>query len=252
MVLEKKKGEIMKLPDKKSAINRKFKDQKFGMIGMSGIGKSEFWAQDDNALFIEAEPGLHFLEVYKVPMRSFQDLQEIYSALITAVKNNNFPYSIIVFDTIDRVITCVNEEIIGRAKSFYKNVEINTIGDIPNGAGWFKSRELMMNILNKFDQLPCAIAYVGHLSTKRVKDIAGEYDRNTISVGGQLGEELLAWTDHTLYVEALIKGDRLYRTVWTKPTQSKEAKSRGGVIPDGWTWDGDMKKNYKYFREFFE
>lgn len=240
------------LPTSKSTIDKRFINQKFGMIGPSGIGKSEFWAQDENALFIEAEPGLNFLSVFKLPMRDYNDLREIYGALLEAVAKKQFNYSVIVLDTIDRVISCLNEEVVDKARGFYKNIEINTIGDIPNGMGWFKAKELMLTTLKSFEQFPCAIAYIGHLSTKRVKDNTAEYDKNTISIGGQMGEELLAWTDHTLHVDAVMRGDKLVRTIWTKPRQSKEAKSRGGVVPDGTLWGSDMKKNYNEFRALFE
>ena len=242
------------LPEARSSIDKRFISQKFAMIGAAGIGKSEFFAQDENALFIEAEAGLNFLSVYKLPMRDYSDLREIYSALLEAVKAKKFNYSIIVFDTIDRVINCLNDEVVARAKEFYKKQanEINTIGDIPNGAGWFKAKELMLKTLKSFEQFPCALAYIGHLSTKRIKDATLEYDKNTISIGGQMGEELLAWTDHTLYVDATMRGDKIIRTVYTKPRQSIEAKSRGGVVPDCWQWTNDMRENYLKFRSLFD
>jgi len=242
----------MELPKVKSKVDKRYCAQKFGMIGASGIGKSSFWAQDLKAFFIECEPGLNFLEVYKLPMRDWADLRDIYGALSEAVKAGTFDYDVIVIDTIDRFISCVNEEIVERAKSFYKNIDINTVGDIPNGAGWFKSKELMLVTLKKFEEFPCAVAYIGHLSTKRLKMGSVEYDKHTISIGGQMGEELLGWTDHTLHVEAVKRGDRLYRTIWTKPTQSREAKSRGGIVADGTKWGDDMRVNYGEFRGLFE
>ncbi len=241
------------LPTEKSKINLNWKDCKFGMLGASGIGKSEFWAQDDKALFIEAEAGLNFLEVYKVAVRSWDEIRGIYGALKAIVDSGQaFPYSTIVLDTIDRVKDYAEEEIIGRAKAFYKKMEINTIADIPNGAGWFRSKELINALLNKLAELPCAVAYISHLSTKRVKEIGNEYDKQTISIGGQMGEGLLAWTDHTLHVEAVLRGDRLIRTVWSIPTQSREAKSRGGIVPNGWRWTDDMKENFSKLRGLFK
>ena len=71
-------------------------------------------------------------------------------------------------------------------------------------------------------------------------------------MGGKLGTDLLGWTDHTLHVQAVQLGDKLKRTVFTKPTQSKEAKSRGGIIPDGWQWTDSDNENYNYFRGLFE
>ena len=246
-------AEKLVLPIKKSEKDMSYAKQKFGMIGAAGIGKSEFWAQDKDAFFIEAEQGLNFLEVFKMPARNFEDLRNIFALLKEAELSGKFPYSIVVIDTIDRIVDYAEEEIVTRAKSFYTKManEINTVGDIPNGAGWYKCKDLVMNFLNKLAELPCAIAYVGHLNQKTFKDGVREVNKNTISIGGKLGLELLAWTDHTLHVEAHMMGDKLRRKVWTKPTQSKEAKSRGGVLPDGWEWKDDMKENYKYLRSIF-
>jgi len=239
------------LPVEKSKLNRNFKSQKFAMLGTSGIGKSTFWAQDENALFLETEAGLNHLEVYKVPIRSWNDLREAYGLLYKSFQDNKLQYSVIVIDTIDRLIDYAQEEVIERAKEFYKKIEINTVGDIPNGMGWFKTKEIVNTFLTKLELLPSAVAYVSHLSIKRITDGSLSFDKSTISVGGQLGEDLLAWSDHTLHIETHLMGDKLIRKVWTKPTQSREAKSRGSVIPDGWKWTDDMKENYKYFRGLF-
>lgn len=243
----------IQLPTQKSAIDLDFKKQKFGMIGASGIGKSNFWAQDEKSFFIDTEGGLNFETVHKLPARCWDDLREIYALLKSAEQKGDFPYSVVVLDTLDKVVDYAEEEIIQRAREFYTKIadQINTIGDVPNGAGWARTRGLVSNFLDKLSQLPCAIAYIGHLQTKRIEEGVRKYDKHTISLWKGVGEDLLAWPDHLLHVEATLIGDKLKRTVWTKPTQSKECKSRGGVVPDGWTWGNSMKENYDYFRKLF-
>lgn len=230
-----------------------FSAQKFGIIGQSGIGKSEFFAQEDKALFIETEAGLNFLEVFKVPVKSWADLRDVYSSLKDAQQKGNFPYTIIVIDTIDRLVDLAEEEIISKGKDFYKNIanEINSIGDIPNGGGWNKTRELVMNFFNKLESFNCAIAFIGHLSTKRIEEGVRKYDRNTISLWKGIGEDMLAWADAILHIETQMIGNRIVRTVYTCPTQSREAKSRGAVVPDGIKWTDDAKENWTEFRKLF-
>ena len=239
------------LPQQKSKRNLAFSAQKFGIIGASGIGKSNFFAQDPKAFFIEAEAGLNFEEVFKLPARSWEDLRSIYASLKEAEAKGNFPYSIIVLDTIDRIVDLAENEIIAKAQEFYKRVTINTIGDIPEGGGWRKTRDLVMNFMNKLEELPCATAYIGHLATKRIEEGMKKYDKHTISLWKGVGSDILAWADHTLHVTATMMGDRLVRAVLTKPTQSIEAKSRGGIVPDGFKWVDDMKINYQEFRKLF-
>jgi len=241
------------LPTQKSKPNLDFINQKFLTIGASGIGKSNFWAQEDKALFIETEAGLNFESVMKLPARSWNDIRDIYASLRQAEKDNKFPYSMIVIDTGDRLLDLAEEEIVNRAREFYKSIadQINTIGDIPNGGGWSKTRELMMNFINKMEQLPCALSIISHLSTKRVEEGVRKYDKHTISLWAGMGNDMLAWADHILHVESQIVGDKMQRTVYTIPTQTREAKSRGGVIPNQWKWEADAKVNYAMLRKMF-
>lgn len=241
----------MKLPTEKSGIDKRYSSQTFGMIGAPGIGKSSFWGQDDKALFLDCEGGLNFIEAMKIPIRSWDNLRDTYAELHAA--RDKFPYSVIIIDPIDRVISYAENDIIDRAKVFYKKSEINTIGDIPEGRGWDLRRTALNKFLQQLETLPCAVAYISHLNSQKIKSATGQdYDKLTISVGGKLGTDLLGWTDHTLHVQAVQLGDKLRRTVFTKPTQSKEAKSRGGIIPDGWLWTDNDKENYNYFRGLFE
>jgi len=243
---------MITLPTKKTEVDLSFKHQRFGMLGLAGIGKSEFWAQDENALFLNTEGGLNALKVFNIPVRCWNDLREAYAALKVAADAGTFPYSIVVIDTVDRLVDFAQEEVVSRAKDFYKKIEINTIGDIPNGAGWYKQKEMVMGFFNKLELLPCAIAYIAHCNIKRIKDITTEYDKMTISIGGSLGDDLLAFTDHTLHLESHRIGDRLQRVIYTMPTQSREAKSRGSMVPNGMKWGDNMAENYKAFRALFK
>lgn len=244
----------MKLPTEKSIIDLTFIHQKIGIIGAPGIGKSAFLAQEPKALFIEAEAGLNFLEVFKVSVRCWEDLREVYSELKVLEQTNKFPYTLGVIDTVDRIVDFAEEEIVKKAKEFYKTManEINTVGDIPNGAGWSKQKDLVMGFLNKLEELPWALAYIGHLQTKEIKEGVSKYNKDTINIGGKLGLELLAWPDHLLHIKSQLVGEKLKRRIRTKPSQSIEAKSRGGIVPDNWEWSEDMKGNYEYFRKLFK
>lgn len=227
------------------------------MIGQGGIGKSEFWAQGEKTLFIECEPGLNFLEVMKVPVRAWGDFIGLGVALHEAAAKNEFPYDTIVIDTVDKWIDRANEEVIDRAKiKFAKAVEqgleINSIGDIPNGAGWAWATDLIDTYLDKLNKFPCAVVLVGHVDNKKVKGPNSDYDRASITIGGKMGTGLLHWSDHTMHIQTIPSGNSMRRYVRTKPTQSIEAKSRGGAIPDLWEWEENMKTNYSKLRKLFQ
>lgn len=225
------------------------------MLGDGKIGKSDFWSRGEKTLFLECEPGLNHLEVMSIPCRAWGDVQNAGGLLYKAWAAKEFPYDTVVIDTGDRFVDFGNEEIIERAKEKYKAEvadKINSIGDIPNGSGWYWSTELIKNALSKFEQLPCAVVVICHVSKKEVKEPTRSYHRDTISIGGQTGTSLIYWADHTLHVRARSAGDTIERNVRTKPTDTLEAGSRGGIVPDGMRWGKDMTENYKDFRKLFE
>lgn len=244
----------LKLPENKSGIDKRFKSQKFLMIGASGIGKSGFWAQDPNAFFIEAEAGLNAYSLFKLPARTIQDVRQIYGLLKEKAEKGEFPYSVVVVDTIDKIVEYITEEVLNEARQFYtkKAGDIHTLFDIPEGGGWDRCRIKMKMLLNAFEKLPCATALIGHLENKTIRPKnQKEFSKDTISIGGKLGGDILAWADHTLNIQGIMQGENLIRTIFTKPTESRECKSRGGMLPEIINWVEDDKKNYEEFRKLF-
>jgi len=226
--------------------------QKFLMIGASGIGKSDFWRHADGVAYIQSEAGLEFISAIKNPVKSWADVHNLMAALMDAYKNNKFPYKCIVVDTIDRIVDYATDEAINWGRTKFTKQDIRVVGDIPNGAGWDVRRGLVDKFLRGLEVFPCAIALVGHLEVRKIEeDNVQAYDKNTISIGGKIGADILAWSDHTLHVKSRMQGDQLKRVVYTKPTTSREAKSRGGIIKDGWVWVDDSKANFDYLRSLF-
>lgn len=242
----------MELPLQSSEIDNRFCVQKIAILGAPGIGKSSFLACEPDAFFFDLEGGLHFLHVKKLPVRDWDELREVFMALKKASNEGKFPYSMVVIDPVDRLIDIAEEFVISNARNFYKKTEINTIGDIPEGRGWDQRRRMVSSFLDELTKLGCAVAFISHLEIKRIEEESRKYDKSTISIGGKIGGDLLAFTDHTLHVQAQLVGDRLQRTVYTKPTQSREAKSRGGIVADQWKWLDDDKENWKKFRGLFK
>ena len=246
--------QMIQLPTKKSGINKDWSNQKFLMIGASGIGKSSFWAYSESPLYIEAEAGLNFIDAFKMPVRSWDDINDTMRALLTGAKDGKFPYDVVVVDTIDRVLACAEADVMNWAKSKYRNgADYGGIGDIPEGCGWFRRESHIKKFLKGLEALPCAVAIIGHLDNKEIKEEGMKgYHKATINIGGKVGGNILAWSDHTLHVKGVMQGDTLKRTVYTKPTKSREAKSRGGIVKDGWVWDSDDAVNFKKLREQFD
>lgn len=242
----------IQLPTTKSEVDSRFSSQKIAMLGQPKIGKSEFFSAG-KVLFLQTEAGLNHLRCMKVPIQSWEVFREAVGALINASqKKEEFPYEMVLIDTIDRLVDLGNEEVVEKQRQFFKSVEINHISDIPNGKGWSLAQQLIENALTKLEELPCAVGFIGHLDIKEVKLPTSVVHKQTISIGGKMGGMLLAWADHILNIQATFRGTELIRTVRTIPNQAMEAGSRGMMVPDGWVWAQSAEENWKKFRGFFK
>lgn len=241
----------IKLPDGKRGPTKKWIDQKFLTLGQGGVGKSDFWSRGDKTLFLQTEPGLNHLSVESIEIRDWNDFVAAGGLLVKAMNENKLRWDTLIIDTVDNWVNMATEKVISDAREKFSKVDINSIGDVPNGAGWFMATNLIGTYLRKLSALPMAVSLIGHHNQKTVKEMSREYSKSTISIGGQMGIQLLHWSDHTLYIEGKMIGDNLKRVVQTKPSQLREGKSRGGIIPDGWEWVDDMEVNYKKFRGLF-
>lgn len=204
---------------------------------------------------MECEAGLNHLEVMKVPCRGWSDIRDAYAALYQAAEAGQYPYDTIVIDTVDRFVAMATEEVIARAKEKYKKEiadSINSLSDIPQGAGWYWQTELVSNAVGKFERLPSALVLIGHVDKKVIREGTREVTFETISIGGQTGINFLHWADHTLHIRSTMAGEEIRRKLKTKPTENLEAGSRGNVVPDGFELTSDMVDNYKRFRSLFD
>ena len=225
---------VIMLPTEATETGNAWAGQKIGVVGAPGIGKSGIMARGDKTLVIQTEAGLNHIKCMKVVCRSWSDWEDIWSALIKAKQAGKFMYDTIGVDTIDNFVDYANDEAVARGQAKYKSAEINTVGDIPNGAGWAWSTDLVKNAFEKLESLGVCVYYIGHLEYKSVKQPNNvEISKQTISIGGKTGGFLIAWPDHLLNIESKLQGEKIIRKIRTIPTSTMDAKSKGGVIPNG-------------------
>jgi len=230
--------------------------QRFLMIGQAGCGKSTFWANDPNALFLDTEGNISHLAVKSLRIRSWEDFRNVYGLLYQANTNGAFPYSTIVVDTGDALLALAEEDTIQWARTFYKGDvrdRIFTIGDIPEGNGWGRTSKALMTAFRKLDEFPAALVIIAHLKNVKVKEPTAEYDKETVSFWGNTATQVLGWVKHTMHLKATYVGSQLTRRVCTLPSRGLESKSHGGIVPDGMKWESaDLKQEWEQFRGLFE
>lgn len=258
------------LPTKKIDSSKVWTEQTIMLLGPAGCGKSEFFSPADKALYLQFEPGLSHLSVMRTPITSWEDLGEVYLLLKQAAENNQFPYDTIIFDTGDRFLSRLDEELIRRVKEMFpkERDKIFTLFDYPAASDkgnpvWGMRTELMDKTLEKFRAFPACLVFIGHLDQKEVKTPTAVFQKDAISIGGGLGRNLVHYFDHIMNIKAESGKDKITRTIRTIPSQDVDAKSRGGTIPHGWVLENppisaskeDRLKaaevNYKKLRSFF-
>ena len=241
----------MELPVKKSGINKKWEDQTIGIVGSAGIGKSGLFEHAPNCLYIQTEAGLNHLDVIKEPITTWDQYCKLEGALIKAYLDGKFPYKTIVIDTIDRFVDLANEDVCAFNREKFKNIHIETLGDIPMGGAWANATKKIMGAMHKLEKLPACIAFIGHPDFKDVTEDGVTIKKHTISIGGQTGKRLSHWPDHFLNMQSKMVGNEIKRKFCTIPTNSMEAKSRGGMVPNNWLLTADAKENWEKFRALF-
>lgn len=256
--------------------DKSWKKQSFLILGPPKIGKSELFASGHGSLFLDIEGGLNHLEVMKHPKdRPFLDWDELENCLDTLVAmrhKGTFPKHVdtIVIDTATRLVSLATAKALELLnKKFNKDwetiEEINIGGDKGN-PGWSMRTNMIDNLMAKCKQLEIAIVIIGHLEHKKVKtDINGtpvEFDKATISLGGNIGKAFLAFPDHILNIVSKNDGGIISRIVRALDTPTIQAGSRGLCVPDRWELVNPTartpealkiaaKANYDKLRSFF-
>ena len=184
-------------------------------------------------------------------------------------EKGEFIYSGVYADTIDRVVDFADKETIQRAIMMAKNhnevsskdkidiSQIKDVGEIPGQLfnGWNYRKGLVIAFLNALDELPCARGFVGHIQDKQIEEEDGsKHAIKTINIGGQLGAAILAWSDHTLFLQGVKQGDKLKRWIRTRPSRGLDCKSRDSIIPDMLEFppDNTNEQNWQLIRKFFD
>lgn len=246
---------MVQLPTQRTEVDRRWISQKIGLIGQGGVGKSTLAACDPTALFLDTDHNLTHLRVFKVPIWSWNDFREAYVQLaeLAAKKDVAFPYSTIVVDTADKLLEYAEEDTIQRAREKYKKDDIFTLADILDGRkGWSDASKTFLMGLDKLAALPTALILISHVKSVRVEEPLQKYDKEAVSLWGQVGVKTSYFLSHILQIQAYHKGEHLVRKVYTLPSKAMDAKSHGGVIPNGWEMAMEMMVNWVAIRRLFQ
>jgi hypothetical protein len=144
---------------------------------------------------------------------------------------------------------------LGRQK--FPNSDINEIGDIGKGTGWFWYKNLVKATLNRLDPLPCAKIIVLHVHTEEKsdnpKDKTKTYKREILSMSEKLGGPIREWADTIAMVKAGYVGENMMaRSLVFRGSKILEAGTRSKKLPEALAWGNDDLANWTKFRSLFD
>jgi hypothetical protein len=205
------------------------------IYGPSKIGKSTWCSHAENALFLATEPGLNALEVYQVPIFSWQDLLKTAQKIST----EEHPFETIVIDTIDNAYKMCRDHICAKFK-------ISHPSDLPFGKGFSLINEEFQRVLNKLALLPSGLILVSHSFERDFEAKTGAYTRTIPTLPESARKLVVALVDLILFCDlqrdedGSQNGKEVYqRVIRTKPSLTYDAGDRTGKLPDTLPLDFD-------------
>jgi hypothetical protein len=191
------------------------------VYGRPKIGKSTLCSKFDKALFLATEPGLNQLEVFKVNITTWKGFMEA----CKEISEGNHEFKTIVIDTIDNLVPLI--------QAYVEEVnEVDYIGDIPHGKGWFLATQELRRVLTKLAMLPYGLILVSHSKQEEIETKTKKYNRFTIDLSGKNQNAVLNLMDIILFMDSEMKGGEEIGVMRTKPSLYWEAGDKSKLLPD--------------------
>ena len=198
------------------------------VYGRPKIGKSTLCSKFDKALFLATEPGLNQLEVFKVNVTSWKGFMEA----CKEISEGNHEFKTIVIDTIDNLIPLI--------QAYVEEVnEVDYIGDIPHGKGWFLATQELRRVLTKLAMLPYGLILVSHSKQEEIETKTKKYNRFTIDLSGKNQNAVLNLMDIILFMDSEMKGGEEIGVMRTKPSLYWEAGDKSKLLPEAIEFEPD-------------
>jgi hypothetical protein len=227
------------LPSAKTAPKPNLADLTVLAYGQTKIGKSTFCSNSESAVFLATEPGLNALDVFQVPIQSWDDLLTA-CAEITEGKH---PFKTVIIDTVDNAYKFCADYIL-------KKFKIEHESDLGYGKGYALINNEFQRVLTKLAFLPCGLFLVSHAKEIEVETRTGKYTRVVPTLPDKARKIVLGMVDMVLYCDLEVtvgeNGEqRMRRVIRTKPSLYYEAGDRTGRLPE--TLDLDFLKFFEAF-----
>lgn len=208
------------LPTARSGGTGRLEEKMIVLYGPAGVGKSTLASEFGDVFFLECEPGLNDLEVYKESVTSWPEFCDWTTALKKAATEGSFPYEWVCVDTLDMAATYC---------SAHTNAKLGVIheSDLEWGKGWSVARNELQRWLGKLAALPGGLILVSHSQEIDIKTRNRTLTKTVPTLPKGPREVALNMADLVLLVDWEDGEDEERRVIKTKPSAFWEAKERG-------------------------
>ncbi len=229
------------LPTQKTPPKTSLSDLTVLVYGPSKIGKSTWCSQAEGALFLATEAGLNNLDVYQVPIGTWDDLL----AACKEISEGKHPYKTIVLDTVDNAYRMCAEHICAKFKIEHES-------DLGYGKGYALINNEFYRVLNKLALLPYGLFLISHSQEKELETRTGKLTRIVPTLPDKARKIVLGMVDVILFCDLDVTTgadgkSSARRVIRTKPNMHYEAGDRTGRLPE--VIDLDFKKFVEAYAE---
>lgn len=190
------------------------------LYGAPKVGKSTLAAQFPNAVFLATEAGLNALEVYQVPVDSWDK----FVAACGEIASGNHPFKTIVVDTVGNLFKFCSDYIC-------KKNGIKHESDLEWGKGYALVRDEFLRVITKLTLLPYGVVFIGHADFSEIKTRTGTITKAVPQLNKSAREILVPIVDFLWYCNIEQTPNGYERLIHTKPTENWDAGDRTGKMP---------------------
>lgn len=214
------------LPTTKTPPRQLLADLTVLVYGPTKIGKSTWCSHAEGALFLATEAGLNNLDVFQVPIGSWEHLL----AACAEISEGKHPFKTIVIDTIDNAFRMCADYVCARHKVDHES-------DLAYGKGYALINNEFYRVLNKLALLPYGLFLVSHSQEREFETRTGKVMRIVPTLPDKARRTVLGMVDMILFCDLEVApgpdGRPVARRVMrTKPSASYEAGDRTGRLPE--------------------
>ena len=196
------------------------------LYGPTKFGKSKICSQAESALFLETEPGLNSLEVFKLPIGTWDELL----AAAKELADGKHAFKTVIIDTVDNAYRMC-------AEYMCKKFKVEHESDLEYGKGYAMVNNEFFRVLNKLALLPYGLFLISHSQEKEIDGRTGKFTKIVPTLPDKARKLVLGLVDIILFCDFEPTKDAdgnpgYKRVLRTKPSTRYEAGDRTDRLPE--------------------